>query len=57
MSTAGVSDPGRYFTEAPITENGSTYILTKMWGRGTVPALTALRDQFRESGVSFQAEA
>lgn len=57
MSTAGVSDPGRYFTEAPIAENGSTYILTKMWGRGTVPALTALRDQFRESGVSFQAEA
>jgi hypothetical protein len=23
-----------YFTEAPIVDNGSTYILTKMWGRG-----------------------
>lgn len=57
MSAAGVSDPGRYFTEAPIIDNGSTYILTKMWGRGTVSTLTALRDEFRDSGVSFQAEA
>jgi hypothetical protein len=57
MSAAGIKDPGRYFTEAPITQNGSTYILTKMWGRGTLPALTALRDQFRDVGVSFQAEA
>lgn len=57
MSAAGVSEPGRYFTEAPFVEDGNTYILTKMWGRGTVPALTALQEAFPDAGVSFQAEA
>jgi hypothetical protein len=32
----------------------SAILTTK--GRGTVPALSALRDAFAEAGVSFQAE-
>jgi hypothetical protein len=52
----GVNEPERYFTDAPFIEDGKTYVLTKMWGRGTVPALAALRDAFAAAGVSFQAE-
>ena len=48
--------PERYFTDAPFIEGGLTYVLTKMWGRGTEPALSALRDTFATAGVSFQAE-
>ncbi len=55
MLSHGVSDPGRYFTDAPFTEDGKTYVLTKMWGRGTEPALTALRDTFPAAGVAFRA--
>jgi hypothetical protein len=52
----GVNEPERYFTDAPFVEDDKTYVLTKMWGRGTVPALAALRDAFAAPGVSFQAE-
>lgn len=53
----GVNEPQRYFTEAPFREDGKTYVLTKMWGRGTEPALTALRDTFASAEVTFRAEA
>ncbi len=56
LMAQGVSEPGRYFTDAPFTEDGKTYVLTKMWGRGTEPALTALRDSFPAAGVTFRAE-
>ncbi len=52
----GVNEPDRYFIDAPFTEGGKTYVLTKMWGRGTEPALTALRDTFAAAGVTFLAE-
>jgi hypothetical protein len=56
LRAQGVNEPGRYFLETPFTEDGKTYVLSKMWGRGTVPALSALRDAFTDAGVSFQAE-
>ena len=52
----GVSEPGRYFTDVPFAEDGKTYVLAKMWGRGTEPTLTALRDTFPAAGVTFRAE-
>jgi hypothetical protein len=52
----GVNESERYFTEAPFVEDGKTYVLTKMWGRGTVPALASLQDAFAAAGVAFQAE-
>jgi hypothetical protein len=57
LRAQGVNGPERYFTDAPFVEDGKTYVLTKMWGRGTVPALSALRDAFAAAGVSFQAES
>jgi hypothetical protein len=56
LRAEGVNEPQRYFTDAPFVEDGTTYVLTKMWGRGTEPALLRLRDAFAEAGVSFQAE-
>jgi hypothetical protein len=56
LRAQGVNEPERYFTDAPFIEGGQTYVLTKMWGRGTEPALSALRDTFAAAGVSFQAE-
>jgi hypothetical protein len=56
LRAQGVNEPQRYFTDAPFVEDGTTYVLTKMWGRGTEPALVRLRDAFADAGVSFQAE-
>lgn len=56
LRAQGVNEPERYFTDAPFTEDGKTYVLTKMWGRGTEPALSALRDTFPAARVSFHAE-
>lgn len=56
LRAQGVNEPERYFLDAPFTQDGKTYVLSKMWGRGTVPVLSTLRDAFAETGVSFQAE-
>ncbi|MGO8882750.1 MAG: hypothetical protein ACLQI7_03420 [Streptosporangiaceae bacterium] len=48
--------PQRYFTDAPFVGGAKTCVLTKMWGRGTEPTLTGLRDAFTETRVSFRAE-
>ena len=56
LRTIGVNEPQRYFTDAPFAGGAKTYVLTKMWGRGTEPTLTGLRDAFTETGVSFRAE-
>ncbi len=56
LRAIGVNEPQRYFTDAPFVGGAQTYMLTKMWGRGTEPALTGLRDAFTETGVSFRAE-
>jgi len=56
LRAQGVNEPERYFTDAAFVEDGKTYVLTKMWGRGTEPALSALRDTFTGAGVTFQAE-
>lgn len=56
LRVQGATDPGRYYTDSPLIDNGKTYILTKMWGVQTVPTLSALRDAFISAGVSFQAE-
>ncbi len=56
LRAQGVNEPQRYFTDAPFVDDGKTYVLTKMWSRGTEPALAGLRDAFTETGVSFRAE-
>jgi hypothetical protein len=56
LRTIGFNEPQRYFTDAPFVGGAKTYVLTKMWGRGTEPTLTGLRDAFTETGVSFRAE-
>jgi hypothetical protein len=56
LRAQGINEPQRYFLDAPFTQDGKTYVLSKMWGRGTVPVLSTLRDAFAEAGVSFQAE-
>jgi hypothetical protein len=30
-------DPGRWFMESPVHDEGRTWIVTKMWGRNTEP--------------------
>lgn len=37
LRAIGVNEPQRYFTDAPFVGGAKTYVLTKMWGRGTEP--------------------
>ncbi|RKN29953.1 PDDEXK family nuclease [Micromonospora musae] len=47
-------DVSRWFTEHAFVEDGTTWIVRKIWGRNTEPTLNTLRDAFPEAGVSFQ---
>lgn len=47
-------DLGRWYLEYPFSENGRTWVFTRMWGTDTEPALTSLRDAFPQSGVTFR---
>ncbi|WP_433612528.1 hypothetical protein ACQP2P_01580 [Dactylosporangium sp. CA-139114] len=43
-----------WFTEHAIVQNGSTWIVRRIWGRATEPTLKTLSDAFPEAKVSFQ---
>jgi hypothetical protein len=54
------ADTGRYFCDQALVdaEAGRTYVVTKMWGLHTEPALRALAEAFPASRVTFRrAEA
>ena len=48
-------DPGRWFTEHPLVDEGRTWVVSRMWGRNTEPTLTALAQAFPEAKLSFRA--
>jgi hypothetical protein len=49
-------DPGRWFMESPIHDEGRTWIVTKMWGRNTEPVLERLIKLAPEqSGIGYEA--
>lgn len=49
-------DPGRWFMENPIHDEGRTWIVTKMWGRNTEPVLERLTKLAPEqSGIRYEA--
>ena len=49
-------DPGRWFMEDPIHDEGRTWIVTKMWGRNTEPVLERLtRLGPEQSGIGYEA--
>jgi hypothetical protein len=45
----------RYFNsdEELFHNNGKTYALTKMWGRGTIPALESFKAAFPEVEITY----
>jgi hypothetical protein len=47
-------EPGRFWTEDLIYQDGRTWALSKMWGRDTEQVLDALSKAFPDSGVSFR---
>ena len=49
-------DPGRWFMENAIHDEGRTWIVTKMWGRNTEPVLERLTKLAPEpSGIGYEA--
>lgn len=49
-------DPGRWFMESPVHDEGRTWIVTKMWGRNTEPVLELLTKLAPEqSGIGYEA--
>jgi hypothetical protein len=49
-------DPGRWFMESPVHDEGRTWIVTKMWGRNTEPVLERLAKLAPEqSGIGYEA--
>lgn len=49
-------DTGRFYCDHPMVDDdaGETYVLSRMWGLQTEPALTALAQAFPNAGVSFR---
>lgn len=49
-------DAGRWYCDHPLVDDGAseTYVVSKMWGPQTEPALEALRDAFPHLGVTFR---
>ncbi len=45
----------RFFTEQPFHQDGTTYVLSKMWRAQTERTLAALRDAFPQAPVDFHA--
>ncbi|WP_165368067.1 endonuclease NucS domain-containing protein [Phytoactinopolyspora endophytica] len=50
-----ISEPRRWFLDEPIHEEGTTWVLTKMWGTNTVPTLDALLELAPNDGYGYQA--
>ncbi|HJV09545.1 MAG TPA: hypothetical protein VJ653_07680 [Acidimicrobiales bacterium] len=50
------TDANRYFCDQALVDGdaGQTYVVTKMWGLHTEPALQALADAFPTAGVTFR---
>jgi hypothetical protein len=49
-------DPGRWFMESPVLDEGRTWIVTKMWGRNTEQVLERLTRLAPErSGIGYEA--
>lgn len=50
------ADPGRWYCDHPLVDDGAgeTYVLSKMWGLQTEPALAALVEAFPDAGVRFR---
>ncbi len=48
-------DVDRYFTESPVHDGGRTWLLTKMWGPATEPALKALAALVPGSAIRYSA--
>ena len=50
------ADPGRWFCDHALVDEvaGTTYVVTKMWGRHTEPTLAALAAAFPDAKVSFR---
>jgi hypothetical protein len=48
-------EPRRYFNsdEELFRINGKTYALTKMWGRGTIPAMEAIKLKYPEVQIDY----
>jgi len=44
-------DPGRWFMESPIHDEGRTWFVTKIWGRNTEPVLERLAKLAPEHSV------
>lgn len=47
-------EPGRFWTDDLIHQDGRTWALSKMWGRDTEQLLEALSKAFPDSGISFR---
>jgi hypothetical protein len=48
-------DPGRWFIEDPIHDEGRTWLVTKMWGRNTEPVLERLTKLApQQSGIGYE---
>ncbi|HVF15184.1 MAG TPA: hypothetical protein VM942_11330 [Acidimicrobiales bacterium] len=49
-------DPGRWYCDYPFIDDaaGETYVLTKMWGLHTEPALASLAEAFPAALVTFR---
>lgn len=45
---------GRWFLDAPLHDSGRTWVLSKMWGRTTEPALEKLVDVAPTPGFAFE---
>jgi hypothetical protein len=49
-------DPGRWFMESPVHDEGRTWIVTKMWGRNTEAVLELLAKLAPgQSGIGYEA--
>ena len=48
-------EPRRYFNadEELFRINGKTYALTKMWGRGTIPAMEAIKKKYPDVQIEY----
>lgn len=49
-------DTGRFYCDHPMVDEATaeTYVLSRMWGLQTEPALAALADAFPKTGVGFR---
>jgi hypothetical protein len=45
---------GRWFLDAPLYDNGRTWVVSKMWGRSTEPALEKLIQLAPGPGFGFE---